>query len=78
MLTLCLLEKVFAIQTINPEIIHFCKLNIRPKTKDFASVITIQNVVLNCLTIFTVDPPNFRICTFKQAAKVFLHFVKLY
>jgi hypothetical protein len=39
---------------------------------------TIQSIALNCLRIFIVDPPNFRICTYKQAAKVFLHFIKLY
>lgn len=33
---------------------------------------------MNCLRIFQFDPPNLRICTYKQAAKVFLHFVKLY
>lgn len=78
MLTLSLLEKVFCIKSLNPELLHFCRLSTNPKNKDFASIITIQRIVLNCLKIFHIDPPNLRICTYKQAAKVLLHFVKLY
>jgi len=78
MLTLCLLEKIFTIKSISPELLNFCKLSVKPQHQDFSSIITIENIVLDCLRIFQIDPPNLRICTYKQTAKVFLHFVKLY
>ena len=78
MLTLCLLEKAFTNKDLNPELLAFCKLSIKPISHDFSSIMTIQSILLNCIRLFQVDPPNFRICTYKQASKIFLHYLKLY
>ena len=48
------------------------------KTKDFTSVVTIERIMLGCLKIFKVDPPNFRICTYKHAMKVIEQYSKIY
>lgn len=70
MLTLGLLEKIANFKNIDENVLIFCRLSTKNKNKDFSSVITIERIITSCLKIFKVDPPTFRICTYKNAFKV--------
>ncbi len=38
----------------------------------------IERTIINCLKIFEVDPPSFRICTYKEASDLIKMLIKLY
>jgi hypothetical protein len=70
MLTLGILEKIANFKNIDENVLMFCRLSTKNKNKDFSSIIIIERIILSCLKIFKVDPPSFRICTYKHALKV--------
>jgi hypothetical protein len=78
MLTLCLLDQIIKSKLLDHSLLNFCRLNIHPKNKDFSSIINMEKIVFSCVKIFEVDPPSYRICTYKAASSILLHFVKFY
>lgn len=70
MLTLHLLLNVITNKYVSPVILDFSALSVQPKNYDFKSLSDIETIMKCCFGIMAVEPPQFRICTYKEAASV--------
>jgi hypothetical protein len=64
MLTLDLFGVFVSNSKVSKSVANFCKLSVQPKGNDFESVIKIEKTIINCIRVFQVDPPCYRICTY--------------
>ena len=70
LLTLTLYSALFHNRSVSTSILDFCRLALKPQSRNFESIIKVEKIIINCLKIFTVDPPCFRICTYIEASSL--------
>ena len=51
-LTLSVILNVLKLKNISNEILIYCQLSIKPKTRDFQSIIKIERLILSCVKLF--------------------------
>lgn len=53
-------------------------MSLKPIANDFESIIRIEKTIINCLKLFQVDPPCYRICTYSEAQDLTKRMLTLY
>jgi hypothetical protein len=77
MLTLHLFASA-VVSHASAEMLEFSALSVRPKAYTFTSVSDIEQVIKSCYKIMEVEPPTFRICTYKEAALLIGKLLEIY